>query len=337
MRFVASATLKRTDLRGLLDRWRARGIGPDPFENIILTPLPGLSERSTVEFVHRNFVGRSRIWFDSGGYFVQQGEITYEHLYQRLLAWYRENRWADVYVMPDYVPSSDLSPEEVEERVRATVAVARLFSSDLPSDLRARAMPVAQGHTREQVRACVEAYLDLGYRRIGFGSFDTTGTGKDINLLSRRALSNLAFVQELARRFDFETHAFGVGTPALIPVLYDLGIATFDSSCWIRTAGFGNVLLPFVGRRNVSHGMLREVGGIAYSAQSFAEMKDLTQHACPFCESFEQLQRDRLDQAMHNLIVIRDTVASLNGGIINLSPGIRTLIDTSRYRRMQMD
>jgi hypothetical protein len=127
VQFVASATVKRADLRGLLERWDAFGSGVDPFANIILTPLPGLSEPTTVRFVHDHFVGRSRIWFDSGGYFVQQGEIAYEDLYRRLLIYYQDNRWADVYVLPDYVPSSDLDDEEVEARVRATVAVARLF------------------------------------------------------------------------------------------------------------------------------------------------------------------------------------------------------------------
>ena len=334
MEFVASATLKRWDLRGLLDRLSAHGYGLEPFSSIILTPLPGLSERSTVEFVREQFVGHSRIWFDSGGYFVQQGEIAYEDLYRRLLEWYRENQWAQVYVLPDYVPSSDLSDEEVEARVRATIAVARLFSYDLPSTIRERALPVVQGHTREQIRACVEAYVDLGYRVVGFGSFDTSGAGKDVNLLTRRAIGNLAFLQELATRYDLRTHAFGVGSPALVPTLHSLGVASFDSSCWIRTAGFGNVLLPFLGRRNVSHGMLREVGGSAYDEREFQRLKELTSHDCPFCASFEQLQRDRLHLALHNLLVVRETVMLLDRGKQALPAAIRALIDESRYARL---
>lgn len=335
MQFVASATLRPTDLKGLLERWERAGIGADPFSTIILTPLPELSERATVNYVQQHFVGRSRIWFDSGGYFVQQGEITYEELYRRLWNWYATNHWADVYVLPDYVPSSDLSEQEVDDRVQATIAVTRLFSAEMPRDLRPKALPVVQGHTREQIRACVEAYLDMGYRTVGFGSFDTTGAGKDINMLTRRALSNLEFLQDLAARFGFRTHAFGIGTPALIPTLHELGVASFDSSCWIRTAGYGNVLLPFLGRRNVSHGMLREIGGVAYSADSFTELKELTGHTCPFCTSFEQLQTNRLDQALHNLIVIRDTVAALNHGAHALSPSIQSIISQSRYARLR--
>jgi len=333
--FVASATLKRYDLKGLLARWERAGSGPDPFSSVILTPLPGLSQRATVRFVQEHFVGRSRIWFDSGGYFVQQGEIAYEDLYRRLLEWYREEQWADVFVLPDYVPSSDLSPQQVEDRVRATISVARLFSAELPSYVRERALPVVQGHTREQIRACVEVYVDLGYHAIGFGSFDTGGSGADINLLTRRALDNLAFLQELAARYDLRTHAFGIGTPALIPTLRALGVASFDSSCWIRTAGFGNVLLPFLGRRNVSHGMLREIGGPAYDAATFDALKELTGHDCPFCASFSRLQRDRLDQALHNLVVIRETVSRLDHGIEALPMPLRSIIEASRYERIR--
>lgn len=335
MEFVASATLKRYDLKGLLARWERAGSGPDPFSSVILTPLPGLSQRATVRFVQEHFVGRSRIWFDSGGYFVQQGEIAYEDLYRRLLEWYREEQWADVFVLPDYVPSSDLSPQQVEDRVRATISVARLFSAELPSYVRERALPVVQGHTREQIRACVEVYVDLGYHAIGFGSFDTGGSGADINLLTRRALDNLAFLQELAARYDLRTHAFGIGTPALIPTLRALGVASFDSSCWIRTAGFGNVLLPFLGRRNVSHGMLREIGGPAYDAATFDALKELTGHDCPFCASFSRLQRDRLDQALHNLVVIRETVSRLDHGIEALPMPLRSIIEASRYERIR--
>lgn len=337
MEFISSATLKRSDWHGLVERWkrvRPKDSERNPFSHLILTPLPGLSERSTVAFVQQHFAGKSCIWFDSGGYFVQQGEIEYEELYRRLLQWYLQNSWADVYVLPDYVPSSDLTAVEVEERVQATMTVAALFSAELPSELRKKALPVVQGHTRRQIRACVETYLDLEYERMGFGSFDTTGKGKDINLLTKRALSNLEFLQELAAHYGFKTHAFGVGSPALIPTLYDLGVTTFDSSCWIRTAGYGNVLLPFLGRRNISHGMLKEVGGRAYRAEEFAELKALTVHDCPFCQSFEQLQQDRLVRAMHNLIVIRDTVSHLQTGVAR-APEIQKLIQNSRYYKMR--
>lgn len=321
-------------MRGLLARWNSVGVGDDPFAQVIITPLPGLCKRPIVTLTQVHFVGRSRIWFDSGGYFVQQGEISYELLCQRLLEYYMANRWADVYVLPDYVPSSDLSSQEVDARIQATIAMARIFSARLPNELRHKALPVVQGHTREQIRDCVLSYLDLGYTKFGFGSFDTGGSGKDINLLTKRALLNLEFLMSLAMRYGFKIHAFGVGTPALIPTLYELCVDSFDSSCWIRTAGYGNVLLPFVGRRNISHGMSREIGGLTYNESSFREFKARSEHTCPFCESFESLKRNRLDQAMHNLLVIRDTVAMLNRGKEALPETAREMVSRSRYTRM---
>ena len=50
------------------------------------------------------FTKQGGIIFDSGGYYVQQGVVTYESLYQKLLEFYRINQWADWYVLPDYVP-----------------------------------------------------------------------------------------------------------------------------------------------------------------------------------------------------------------------------------------
>jgi hypothetical protein len=81
--------------------------------------------------------------------------------------------------------------------------------------------------------------------------------------------------------------------------------------------------------------MLREIGGSTYNAKSFAELKALTDHHCPFCESFERLQEDRLDQALHNLLVIHDTVAALERGIDTLTSEVRLIIGKSRYLRQR--
>jgi hypothetical protein len=81
--------------------------------------------------------------------------------------------------------------------------------------------------------------------------------------------------------------------------------------------------------------MLREIGGTAYDEASFAEAKTLTGHSCAFCASFARLQDDRLDQAMHNMIVIRDTVEVLNTGVDALPVAIRAVIEGSRYQRLR--
>ncbi len=80
MRFVRSLTVARSEILEFLRLWEISGDPRVPFEHIILTPLPGLTNQSRVATVKQCFAGRSHIIFDSGGYAVQQGVISYEDL-----------------------------------------------------------------------------------------------------------------------------------------------------------------------------------------------------------------------------------------------------------------
>src|SRR5439155_4050540 len=157
------------------------------------------------------------VWFDSGGFFVQQGKIRYEDLFARLLEFYLTHDWATKYVLPDYVPTSQNSPSEVEERVRVTAAEGAKFQKRLPEYLRTRTLGVLQGHDPEHLRLCLNSYAAAGVRRLGFGSFDTGGGSGEINLLTREARLRLDAVRELlgeangAAQFDagIDLHLFG--------------------------------------------------------------------------------------------------------------------------------
>lgn len=334
MKFVRSLTVARSEIIEFLRLWEISQDPRAPFEEIILTPLPGLTDQSRVATVKHYFAQRSHILFDSGGYAVQQGIITYEDLYQRLLNYYRENDWADVYILPDYVPTSGLTEQEVESRVQATVTVARLFYAEMPASLRERAMPVVQGHTRKQIQTCVETYVELGIDLVGFGSFGTAGSSHDINIVTSQSLDLLSFLLSLAAKRGFRVHALGVGSPTLLHTLHHMGVYSFDSSCWLRTAGFGNVLMPFVKRRNITAGRLRErVGHPPLTLSEFQELQQETGHRCFFCASFEELKRKRFYQILHNLAVIMDTVDSLNRGDYLVNPLIVQTVDSSPYIR----
>src|SRR5436853_2485651 len=132
MRFVRSLTVARSEIIEFLRLWDLTKDPRPPFEDLILTPLPGLTNQSRVDTVKLCFADHSHIIFDSGGYAVQQGIISYEDLYQRLLNYYRAIDWADAYILPDYLPTSDLSEQELEGRVQATITVARLFHAEMP-------------------------------------------------------------------------------------------------------------------------------------------------------------------------------------------------------------
>lgn len=331
MNFVASMTHRPPELRQIWQYWQQHGDIRNPFQSTIFTPL--FAQSGVLDFVRQNFEADGGVMFDSGGYFVQQGAATYESLYQRLLAFYRANGWAKWYVLPDYVPTTGLSPSEVEARVEATITVARLFVAEMPPSLRDRALPVVQGYTREQIHRCVVSYAELGVKCIGFGSFGTSGENNSINTVSRQSLELIEYLKKLADRYQLSIHLFGVGTPEVLADFYDIGVDSFDSSCWSRTAGYGNVYLPFVGRRNLSQRMAREIGGPAYEFAEFANLRQATGHRCPFCEDIGQLQHNRMYQMLHNLYVMMDTVEALNQGkpIVARLVGVRQ----SRYERLR--
>jgi queuine/archaeosine tRNA-ribosyltransferase len=334
MKFVRSLTVARSEIIEFLRLWELSEDPRSPFENLILTPLPGLTDQSRVNTVKQYFANKSHIIFDSGGYAVQQGIISYEELYQRLLMYYRTNDWADVYTLPDYVPTSGLSAQEVESRVQATITVAHLFHAEMPSHLRAKAMPVVQGHTRRQIQACVEAYMKLGVQTVGFGSFGTTGISNDINIVTSQSLEQLAFLLDLGAKFGFRVHALGVGSPTILHTLHNMGVYSFDSSCWLRTAGFGNVFMPFVKRRNITGGRLRErAGQQPLTPSEFQMLQQETGHLCFFCSSFEELKKRRFYQILHNLTVMMDTIDSLNSGNYLSNPLLVHAVETSPYTR----
>lgn len=330
MDFVASMTHRPTELRQILQMWRDSGDERNPFARTIFTPL--FAQEGVRQLMATEFRSAGGVIFDSGGYFVQQGVVTYEALYQRLKAYYEQNQWGSWYVLPDYVPTSNLSISEVEERIQATITVSRLFFNEMPKDLRSRALPVVQGHTREQIKACVDAYAELGVSYIGFGSFGTSGDNNSINMVSSQSLEMVTFVKEQAELRGLRLHVFGIGTPEVLFRFKELEIDSFDSSCWSRTAGYGNVYLPFIGRRNISTRMMRDVGGEAYRQDEFMRLKEATHHECPFCKDYETLKHNRIQQMVHNLFVLMDTVEGLNKGetIIPELVGIAP----SRYQKM---
>lgn len=312
MEFVVSMTHRAPELREIFRLWQEHGDSRDPFKRTIFTPLFARSD--VLNFMRDHFEHRKGVVFDSGGYYVQQGAVTYEELYHKLMEFYETNQWASWYVLPDYVPTSSLTSEEVEERVKATVSVSKLFYAEMPKHLRSQALPVVQGHTREQIQYCVENYADLGVEYVGFGSFGTSGNNNSINTITQRAISMIEFLKQQVDKHNIKLHLFGIGTPGVLPLFHQLEITSFDSSCWSRTAGYGNVYLPFRGRRNISKGMAREIGGKAYKGYEFTALRDLTEHECPFCQDVDLLTHNRVHQMMHNLYVILDTLDALDRG-----------------------
>lgn len=317
--FVASITATYTDIKNLIEIWEREAHKEKPFERCIITPL-FIEAKSfeLVKYIHDKW--GVEVIFDSGGFFVQQEKIKYDELFSKLLNLYPKNDWAEGYVLPDFVPTSRQSEAEVNERVYVTAAEGIKFLNRLPTEFRHRVIGVLQGHTPEQLKHCLEAYMNNGLHRIGFGSFDTTGTNAEINILTNDAASRLEFVRRWIiaafQKFKIENipdlHLFGVSSPNIINEFNQYLATSFDSSGWMRTAGFGNVYLPFQGRKNVTHigSALRNGEGLS-AAQFYADC-ERTNHHCQFCKDFRRLQKDRFARMLHNAIVFGEMTDHIN-------------------------
>jgi ribosomal protein S18 acetylase RimI-like enzyme len=311
--FVASMTAATSDLDNIIRLWEREGEGKRPFDFCIVTPLfadPGALR--WIRYMHDAW--GVEVIFDSGGFYVQQEKIAYEDLFSRLLRFYETNDWGYSYVLPDYVPTSRQNAAQVQERVHVTAAEGVKFFARMPAELRSRVLGVLQGHTPEQLALCFEAFRGVGIERIGFGSFDTGGVNSEINLLTDKSLARLAWVRSLLYQHYWanevaplpQLHLFGVSTPNVVSRFPLFGATSFDSSGWMRTAGLGNVYLPFQGRRNVSHRSSSFMSGRGLTASEFYTQCERSHHDCPFCRNYERLQGDRFVRMLHNAVVFSE-------------------------------
>ena len=291
MKFIASITEGRYRIKEIKKLWNQSGDERNPLSSVLVTPL--FTPPSTLKYVREmKEVGEiNEVYFDSGGYYVQTGKITYEEMYWKLLNFYRENQWADHYVLPDHVPLSSDSTDDVWHKVYKTADMSSLFFQEMPSILQERALPVVQGHTIAQVEYCIQRYLDLGVKNIGFGSFDTSGKSSSSNTVSATALNFLVHLVKLLFQYGKNLHAFGVGTPPVIYLLDKIGVYSFDSIGWMKTAGYGKIYMPFTRAYNITY---RDPQARGLTEAEFYKLKELTGHDCIFCRSFDKLASHRL-------------------------------------------
>jgi len=314
LEFIASMTVCQSDINKINQGVNESRNTFDPLKNVLVTPLfMSNGALSTIRDVIEKKPER-RVFFDSGGYYVQMGRLKYEDLYIPLLETYRTHKWADVYVLPDHVPLSQDDIETVSRKVDDTVRTSTMFFHEMPDDLKHLAMPVVQGHTYKHIDKCLQAYLRLGVSYIGFGSFGTSGANSQVNLVTSTALDLAKYVIDIAHNHGVKVHLFGLGVPALVAMLKGIGADSFDSSAWMKSAGFGQIYLPFMRAYNISHRNAGSEMQLGLSIEDFLRLKTLTGHSCVFCDDIERLQNNKIARVVHNLIVISETVEQANRG-----------------------
>lgn len=306
MEFVASVThINPSQFTTLVDRLEEYDAVEKGLNRIMFCPLTITEGTSSIiEYLSNRY--DIHVSCDSGGYESQINEnYSMQDIYRFDREYYRDNDWPDEYVLPDKVPLGSDNDETIEHKVQDTISLARMLYNDLPASKQQQTVPVVQGHTKQQIVDCLDAYIELkNVSKIGFGSFSTGGVNGGVNYLTESNIELLQFAVKEAKKHGIDVHAFGVGGPTSIPILYQCGIDTFDSTGWMRSAGYGNVFFPFKSRFNITH--RRDRSGPDVYREEFRELKSETNHKCPYCESFNRLQQSRMNRILHNLIVMRE-------------------------------
>lgn len=312
--YFAAITDGPSTLRRVVDLVDAAGPhGSPPVGQVLATPIV-LGEVSIAAFRRLQDERGARVCFDSGGYYVQVGKMRYEDLYLRLLDLYRAHPWADCFVLPDHVPTSCDGADAVWAKVRQTVRWSRMFFEELPAALQERAMPVVHGHTLEQADYALSTYIEMGARQVGFGSFGTFGSNGGVNIAHASSVDLARWVAAAAGRHGIPVHLFGLGVPALVAMIAGLGARSFDSSGWLKAAGFGQVTLPFSRAHNITHRNTRSDLQEGILWEEFTARRDRTGHCCPYCDEWRSLAACKWRRAAHNLICLNESVAMINRG-----------------------
>lgn len=312
LHFYASATIAPGEIRKIYELWHTyahdfhwpRG-KPNPFQRLLISPV--LASPSTLAFVRElKRIGETEeVMFDSGGYFVQKGDITYNELYAKLLEIYHTEDWADIYILPDNPPLSKDSLSTAEDKIRQTVDGSLSFAYQLPGEIRKKVMPVIHAKQPIHLEYCLKNYETLmaDSHRIGFGSFSTMGTTNSINRVN---VDVLRLLDDLVPLLNGSwLHSFGISTPPAVFCLAKVGISTFDSNSWMRSGGYGYVFFPFVFGRMIDRKTRRYTPIYKDELEPF---KLNTGHRCPFCKSFDKLsdRNGRWLRIMHNLTVMTE-------------------------------
>ncbi len=306
--FYASLTVKPDEMRTLHRLWHKHAHDfdwkfgkPNPFQRVLISPV--VAHKYTFDFVRElKRTGETEVvMFDSGGYFVQKGDISYYDLHRKLYDRYQQEDWADIYVLPDNPPLSKDSLSSAEAKIKQTVEGSLLLHGDLPYAIQQKAMPVVHATRSEHLDYCLRQYTN--FKKIGFGSFPTSGNSDSINRLNVDAL---LILQQLTLMLDSEgvkLHTFGISTPPAIYLLSLAGVHSFDSNGWMRSGGYGKIFLPFMRGYLVTFNSRKNKN---LNEAEFKLWKENIKHDCPFCGSFDRLSNNRWDRIMHNLIVMSE-------------------------------
>jgi tRNA-guanine family transglycosylase len=214
------------------------------------------------------------IFADSGGFDFQDKEV--DTTPQRTLETQREIG-ADIFGTVDMPLSRDNRRAENQHRIQQSTEMA-LEASDRHTGEELLFGSV-HGYDPETVRNTVH-HLEQN------GDFDGYAVGSLVPI--RTDYEKVTKIILAARReTEKHLHVYGIGGLTYQPLLLYLGVDSFDSSAFIRSAGNRNYLIPGFGGEP-----MKNIDDISYLPC-----------ACPICSSrtFEAIREDRDLLVRHNL------------------------------------
>jgi queuine/archaeosine tRNA-ribosyltransferase len=298
MNFFASLTINRCHIIKLCTLWTEATGSHFPFSHVLVSPLVLRNGILPILYKHRR---KCTVMFDSGGFHVQQKLLTLRDVAEPLATFYRSNDWAHIYVVPDFPLTSNDTKQQAAYKLTATKRQYTQFRSQVPKVLFPRLLPVVHGATISQVRRSAEAALRIGPRRLGFGSFATSGAGSRVNFLNRPGLERLMAFAEVCRANKVRSHVFGIGGPASMCVLKHVPVDSFDTAGWVRSAAYGHVYIPYLGTVNITG---KSMSHRYMSAHEFRRTLVKTKHRCAFCRDHALLETSFGHRALHNFCVL---------------------------------
>lgn len=217
---------------------------------------------------------RTILYADSGGFDFKREEV--DTTPEQTLNTQREID-ADILGTVDRPISRENRDKENQRRISESTAYALEASDRHDGDELLFAS--VHGYDPETVRNNVQ-YLERN------GEFDGFALGSLVPI--RTAYKKVTKLVLSARRAtDKHLHVYGLGGLVYQPLLLYLGVDSFDSSAFIRSAGNRNYLIPGFGGQE-----LHRVSDLSYLPCM-----------CPVCQStpLDDLREERDDLAKHNL------------------------------------
>jgi tRNA-guanine family transglycosylase len=186
------------------------------------------------------------VFADSGGFDLKSGEV--DTTPERVIETQRKID-ADIFGTLDVPPSKEKRSQENERRIQKSIRYA-LEASDL-HDGEGLLFASVHGRDPETVRNSVH-YLKKHGDFDGFALGGLAPIRSDYRKVIRLILA-------ARRATDKHLHVYGLGGIVYQPLLVYLGVDSFDSTAFIRSAGNRNYLIPGFGGEE-----LRNIDGMDY-------------------------------------------------------------------------